>query len=421
MGSKNLKAIAARGTQEVPIADPAGLKAVNKKIAAGMKTAPFAAGFKEGGTGIGSPGNALSGDSPVKNWGGVGIVDIGEQAAQEYSTISMNRYRTKAYACANCPLGCGAHYDVPDGEWPVGATDRPEYETIASFGSMTLNTDQHSIIKCNDLCNRAGLDTISTGTTIAWAIECFENGIFTPEETGGIELRWGDGKAIVEMTQAIADHTGFGATLALGSLKASQVLGKGSQYLQTVRGVELPMHDPRLGPGLARTYQFDPTPARHVKGGVGLGQLGMGPEKYNPEGSGPKDVEATILMELINSAGLCMFFTYASDPSQVLPVIEASCGMDSPALLAAGKRILTMRHAFNLREGLKPADFVLPPRSVGSPPLQAGPLANVSVPAQALAANFFAELDWDLESGKPSRQALEEMGGMQDVIKELYG
>jgi aldehyde:ferredoxin oxidoreductase len=421
MGSKNLKAIAVRGTREVPIADPSGLKAVNKKIVAGMKTAQLASLFKEGGTGIGSAASALSGDSPVKNWGGVGIDDIGEQDAEIYNTLSMNRYRTKAYACANCPLGCGAHYTVPDGPWPLSETDRPEYETIASFGSMMLNTDQASIIKCNDICNRAGLDTISTGTTIAWAVECYENGILTAKDTGGIELRWGNGPAIVQMTQAIADHQGFGATLAFGSAGAARILGKGSEYLQTVRGVELPMHDPRLGPGLARTYQFDPTPARHVKGGTGLEQLGKGPEKYNPEGSGPNDVKATIFTELLNSAGLCLFFMFGSDVSYIVPLIEAACGLDNQSQMAAGMRILTMRHVFNLREGLTPADFVLPPRSIGKPPLEAGPLANITVPAEALADNYFATLDWDRRTGKPSRQSLEQMGGMEDVIKDLYG
>lgn len=420
MGSKKLKALAVRGTGTVPIADPAMLKEVNKKIVAGMKVAPFAAPFKEGGTGIGSPGSALSGDSPVKNWGGAGIVDIGAEAAEQYSTISMNHYRTKAYACANCPLGCGAEYEVDDGDYPLGKTDRPEYETIASFGAMTLTTDQAVIMKCNDICNRAGLDTISTGTTIAWAIECYENGAITAQDTGGVELTWGNGPAIVEMTQAIAENRGFGAVLALGSAGAAAKLGRGSEYLQTVRGIELPMHDPRLGPGLARTYQFDPTPARHVKGGVGLMQLSMGPEKYNPEGSGTGDVQATVFQELMNAAGLCMFFAYGSDASLVMPLIEAASGLDMQKQLAAGMRILTLRHAFNLREGLIPADFILPPRSIGRPPLTEGPLAGVSVPAEALADNYFAALDWDRATGRPSLQALENLGGLEMVIQDLY-
>lgn len=420
MGSKNLKAIAVRGTGDIPIADPAGLKEVNKKIVAGMKVAPYAAPFKAAGTGVGSPASALNGDSPVKNWGGVGVVDIGEEAAQLYSTIDMNRYRTKAYACANCPLGCGAEYEVTDGDYPLERTDRPEYETIASFGSMTLTTDQATIMKCNDICNRAGLDTISTGTTIAWAIECFENGLLTSDETGGIELRWGNGPAVVQITQEIAENRGFGAVLALGSAGAARKLGKGQEYLQAVRGIELPMHDPRLSPGLARTYQFDPTPARHVKGGVGLTQMTMGPEKYYPEGSGPQDVQAVVFTELMNSAGLCMFFGYGSDANLILPIIEAASGLDIPTQLAAGKRILTMRHVFNLREGLIPADFVLPPRSIGQPPLKEGPLANVTVQADALADNYFATLGWDRVTGKPSREELEQIGGMQDVIQDLY-
>jgi aldehyde:ferredoxin oxidoreductase len=119
---------------------------------------------------------------------------------------------------------------------------------------MTLNDDAESIIKCNDICNRYGLDTISVGCTVAWAIECYENGIFTKKETEGIELTWGNAEAIVALTQAIADQTGFGKVLALGSAGAANKLGKGAQYLQTVRGIELPMHDPRYSPGFARTY-----------------------------------------------------------------------------------------------------------------------------------------------------------------------
>ena len=276
-------------------------------------------------------------------------------------------------------------------------------------------------MKCNDICNRAGLDTISTGATIAWAIECFENEVLTIEDTGGIELRWGNGPAIVQMTKAIADHQGFGTILAQGSESAANHLGKGQEYLQNVRGIELPMHDPRLGPGLARIYQFDPTPARHVKGAFGLAQyFNLGSDRYNPEGSGQPDVEGTSFKELMNSAGLCLFFVFFADSCYINPLIEAACGIDTPTQLAAGLRILTMRHAFNLREGLTPADFTLPPRSIGKPPLKSGPLANITVPAEALADNYFAAMDWDRETGIPSRQALEQLGGLTDIINELY-
>ena len=123
----------------------------------------------------------------------------------------------------------------------------------------------------------------------------------------------------------------------------------------------------------------------------------------------------------MNSAGLCLFFTFASDNAYAEPLIEAVCGINAEMQKAAGKRILTMRHVFNLREGLTPADFVLPPRSIGRPPLEEGPLANITVPAEALADNFFATLGWDRLTGRPSRETLEQIGGMADVIEDIYG
>lgn len=421
MGSKNLKAVVVRGTGKVPIAEPETLMEINKKAIEATKTTRLGPVWKEAGTGSGSASSALIGDSPVKNWGGVGITEIGKDAAQSYSTYAMNRYKTKPYACSNCPIGCGAQYNVNEGPWQMEETDRPEYESIAAFGSLLLNTDMFSILKCNDICNRTGMDTISVGSTIAWAIECFENGILTLEEIDGIDLRWGNAAAIVEMTEAMGAHRGFGAILAQGSAKAVDILGKGSEYLQTVRGLELPMHDPRVAPGMARVYQYDPSPARHVKGGLGLGQITQGPEKYNAEGSGPKDVQGAIFSDLINCAGLCMYFTYTSDPSLVVPMIAAVTGISPQELMTAATRVFTLRHSFNLREGLIPADFVLPPRSIGQPPLTEGPSANVSVPSEQLADNFFATLGWNRNSGKPSREVLEKIGGLDEVIENLYG
>jgi aldehyde:ferredoxin oxidoreductase len=420
MGAKKLKAIAVRGTGRIKAADPNRVKKLDATIREGMKTAPFAASFREGGTGAGTAVSALSGDSPVKNWGGVGIVELSPEAAEKVSSAATAKYRTKRYACARCPLGCGAEYEVDDGPWPVGETERPEYETASAFGSLLLNTDAEAIIKCNEICNRYGLDTISAGATIAWAIECYENGVLTRDETDGLELTWGNAAAIVAATQALADSTGFGAVLALGSQGAAEKLGKGHEYLQTVRGIELPMHDPRFLPGLARTYQYDPTPARHVKGGFGFSQMGMGPEKYQTEGSGPGDVQQTGFTEMVNCAGFCLFIVWAGGAGQVFPLVEAVTGFDAQTVQTAAVRILTMRHAFNVREGLKPGDFQMPSRSVGKPPQETGPNAGGTVDNEALGDNFFAALGWDRATGKPSRQALEQLGGMDDVIRDLY-
>jgi aldehyde:ferredoxin oxidoreductase len=287
-----------------------------------------------------------------------------------------------------------------------------------------LNDNAESVIKCNDICNRYGFDTIAVGATVAWAIECYENGIFTKQETGGIELTWGNAKAIVEMTQAIADQTGFGKVLALGSAGAAKKLGKGFEYLQTVKGIELPMHDPKLGPGFTRTYQFDPTPGRHVKGGLGTRQMrDPNPAKYDFSNTGAMDIAATIHNELLQIAGLCLLSNFVPFDALAAKLVEAVTGwsLDPATRKETMMRVMNMKLAFNLREGQKPSDFVLPPRAVGEPPQKEGPLAGITIDYKTLKRNFFAPMEWDEDTGKPSRKSLEVLGGMEDVIKDLYG
>jgi aldehyde:ferredoxin oxidoreductase len=425
MGSKKLKAIVVRGKQEVPVADPEKLKEVNQAVRTAMKEGPLAQivkAFSELGTGQGTGSNALVGDTPVKNWGGVGIVDFGEERAHKLDAIHMDKkYRTKKYACANCVIGCGADYEVKEGEWPLKETYRPEYETSGAFGTLCLNDNVESILKCNDICNRYGLDTISVGATVAWAIECYENGIFTKEETGGIELTWGNAKAIVDMTQAIANQTGFGKILAMGSATAAAKLGKGAEYLQTVQGIELPMHDAKLAPGYARTYQIDPTPGRHVKGGTWAGQARKA-DRYDYSNTGPTDVKRTLPTEILNASGSCLFGGFVGLRDMVPKMLAAVTGweLDEAFQKQAAMRIFNMRHAFNLREGQKPMDVSVPKRLVGEPAQKEGPVEGVTIDYKTLAKNFFAAMGWD-EEGKPSRQSLEALGGMEDVIKDLHG
>jgi aldehyde:ferredoxin oxidoreductase len=429
MGSKNLKAVAVRGTGKIPVAHPEKIREINAEILEFMKNGPTVEQVKlfgTFGTGGMTAGNALSGDAPVKNWGGVGVVDLGEKSATKLGTFSFDaKYNTKKYACANCPLGCGAHYRVDDGKWPVGETDRPEYETLAAFGAMTLNDDVESIVKCNDVCNKYGLDTISVGCTVAWAIECYENGLFTKKDTGGIELTWGNAEAIVSVTQAIAEQKGFGRVLALGSAKAAERLGKGEEYLQTVRGIEVPMHDPRFSPGFARTYQYDPTPGRHVKGGLGIPDFRVTNEvKYGYGDRGPMDVGATCHTEIFNTSGLCMFGGFSMPQDAATRFIEAVTGWDfkEEDVIRTGKRILNMRYAFNLREGQKPADSdnVLPKRCVGIPPQTEGPLKGITVDYKKLGDYFIASMSWDKKTLIPTKESLESLGGMEDVVRDLY-
>jgi aldehyde:ferredoxin oxidoreductase len=427
MGSKKLKAVVVRGTGSVPVADPEKLKEANQDILDTIKNGPaahIAGAFSTFGTTMLTAASAVSGDSPVKNWGGIGIIDYGEKAGKNFDGQVMDaKYRVKKYACANCPLGCGAIYDVKDGKWPVGETGRPEYETSSAFGSLMLNDNVEALLKCNHICNIYGLDTISAGATVTWAIECFENGILSRGDTGGIELTWGNAEAIVRATEEMADQsTEFGKLLALGSARAAEKIGKGTEYLVTVKGIELPMHDPRLGPGFARTYAIDPTPARHVKGGLGIQHMQTpDPSKYNVEGSGEPDLRATAVQEIINTAGLCLFKDFTGVQNIAWKLIPPVTGwiFGEEEEMNAGLRIYNMRHAFNLREGMKPTDFQLPKRSVGEPPQTEGPLEGITVDHKGFIRNFFKAIEWDETTGKPSRSSLEKLGGMEDVIKSL--
>ena len=346
---------------------------------------------------------------------------MGDESLNKLSSYTFDeKYNSKKYACAQCPLGCGAHYKVTDGKWPVGETDRPEYETLAAFGSMTLNDDIESVIKCNDLCNRYGLDTISVGATVAWAIECYENGVFTDKETGGIKAKWGSAEAVVALTQAIADQKGFGKILALGSAKAAEKLGKGTEYLQCVRGIELPMHDPRFSPMFARTYQYDPTPGRHVKGGMGIPDFGSPDKvKYTYGGRGGIDAMMTYVTEIMNAAGSCMFGGFSMPQDALGKALEAVTGWGVD-FDKTGKRIMAMRQAFNLREGHKRSGDILPGRCVGKPPLKEGPVKNVTVDHERLGDDFFGSMGWDKETLAPKKEALEALGGMADVIRDIY-
>ena len=426
MGSKKFKGIAVRGTGEVPVANKPKLSEVNRGVAAALRGASgMAASLGQSGTLGGTPASALSGDSPVKNWDGVGIVDFGEENANRIGAEALDpKYKVKKYACANCPLGCGAVYKVGDGRWPMEETERPEYETAAAFGCLCLNGDAAAMMKCNDICNRAGLDTISAGGTVAWVLECYEKGALTKSDLDGIDATWGNGEAIVALTEKIASGEGCGKYLKLGSAGAAKAFGKGGEYVQASGGIELPMHDPRFAPGLARTYAYDPTPGRHVKGGLMPAQV-FDPAgvytKYTYEGTGFLDELLTCNAESTNASGLCLFAPLGM-PGDQAPYIEAVTGwkFKGHEWTQVGMRSFLMRQAFNVREGLRPKDFAIPPRSVGEPPQKVGPVADVTVDHKLLARNFFSMAGIDPETGKPARGALEKLG-LEDVAKDLHG
>ena len=205
---------------------------------------------------------AASGESPVKNWGGTGEDFPNAAAVSDGSVVARQK---KKYACFGCPIACGGEVTVDSSPYAC-ETHKPEYETLCAFGALCLNDNLESIIKINDICNRAGLDTISTGASVAFAIECYENGIVGKDDTGGIDLTWGNHQAIVALTEQIARREGFGALLADGVLRASERSEKvrsgmpctwgGRNYPCTIRATPRdtppPMLPTRRPPGTCR-------------------------------------------------------------------------------------------------------------------------------------------------------------------------
>lgn len=422
IGSKNLKAVVVRGNLSTEVADRKKLVAANKSISDNMKgaAAELATAFGRFGTGIFYIPSTLSSDASIKNWGGAAGIDYTEEEAYLVSSANLEQFVLKKYNCSNCPLACGAILDVPSERWELANIDRPEYETMGAFGSQILNSDYESVLCCNLLCNEYGLDTISAGATVSWVVECYENGLFTKEELGGIEATWGNGDSIVALTELICKNEGIGQVLIKGTRYAADHLGKGHEYLVVASGIEEPQHDGRLAYGVTRTYQYDPTPGRHVKGGLGLAP--SGPD-FDYSDTGEADLQGVVGTEVLNSSGFCMFGSMVSPPDALLKLIEAITGFQySPEeFRKLGTRMFNMRHAFNIREGMSRKDFTLSKRFYESNPPYEGPIAGVKVNHERLADNFFETIGWDNETLIPSLSSLEELGGMEAVIADLYG
>ncbi|MDX1797422.1 MAG: aldehyde ferredoxin oxidoreductase N-terminal domain-containing protein, partial [Candidatus Lokiarchaeia archaeon] len=229
--------------------------------------------YKSFGTSVANTISTETNDSPIKNWTGIGMYDFPFKKSKNLSAINIQKYKIRDYGCFSCPVQCGGILKVP--ELNLEETHLPEYETCCSFGALLLNNDLLSIFEINELCNQAAIDTISTGATIAFAIECYENGLLTNKDTDGLELKWSNSKAIIELVKKIIDRKGIGDILADGSRIAASKIGKESEkFVMTSLGSEIAMHNPRIFPSLAFTYAYDPTPGRHTAASIDFIDIG---------------------------------------------------------------------------------------------------------------------------------------------------
>lgn len=420
MGSKKLKAIAARGRQAVPLADPDGVQALNQWYAEGVRSGEFATQY---GTGVGMLGGSLSGNLPTRNFRDGGFPPVEKISADTLCEAWGIGMRT----CYACPRRCKKVIKI-DEPWPVDPIyGGPEYETLGAFGSDCYIDDVRAIAKAHELCNRYGMDTLSCGCTIAFAMECFEKGLITTEDTGGLELDFGNAPAMVEMVERIAHREGFGDLLAEGSRIAAQRIGQGAEEFSIqVKGLEVPMHEPRLKPGLGLHYSVHATGADHMTGlhDTGYAQEGSRLERLAPvlgvvepipaSELSPRKVRvvyyAGMWRHVDNYLGLCNFIRYSM--IQKRDVLSAITGWQTSfwELMKAVERGITLMRVFNLRQGFTAADDRLPARF--ATPQPTGGLAGVTVDMKELAEAqklYYAMLGWD-EEGVPTRARLIELG-----------
>lgn len=415
LGSKKLKAIVVKGNRQFPVFDPDGLRELRKQVIARFD-GPIYELLRDYGTcGLVEDG-VESGDCPTRNWRGSGTDSF--PSASLIGGDNVIAHRKGKYGCFRCPLACGGHMHAspPEAEYEYAATHKPEYETLAAFGALCLNDNIHSIIKANEICNRYGLDTISAGSTIAFAIECFENGVITRQDTDGLVLTWGNHQAIVEMTERMARREGFGDVLADGVQLAAERIGGGAEeYAIHIQGQELPMHHPRVMRGLAATYWLDPTPARHMQGHEEQMPTGFDPPAYDPTswgGRGPIHRVASNLVHVVSCAGLCMFSMDVSTLQDMIGFLNAATGWDCDVaeLDETGERIANLRQIFNIREGHIPHLRSFPEIVRHNPDAGGGPLANVEVDYETAGRDWMREMRWDLTTGEPDPMRLKELG-----------
>jgi len=431
MGSKRLKAVAVRGKVKVAVADSERIKQLRRDFIKQMPSSPFLKGLMDYGTCDLTPALIAGGATPIKNW-----LLAGNQAFPTADKIANKdnfiKYQVKKYGCANCPIACGGIFSVSGGPYPVEEAHKPEYETQAAFGAMCLNDDLLSIIKLNDMCNQSGLDTISAGSVIAFAMECYEHGIITKADTDGIELTWGNAEAMIAMTDKIIRREGFGDVLADGVKVAAQRIGKGAeQFAMHVGGQEPGLHNALFWPGRGTGFVADPTPGRHTTAG-GFTKVDAnatvapypelqfsGFERYEYKSKGPASAVASSYWQVGTCAGLCLFPVVFSGIFPLLDFFNAVTGrnISMKEALQTGARIQTLRQLFNIREGVEPVKNRLPDRMAGIPPKSEGPLKGITVDIDSLTKEYRKAMGWDPDSGYPTGDSLAKLG-LEELAKK---
>jgi aldehyde:ferredoxin oxidoreductase len=422
MGSKNLKAIVVKASGKImKLADPEKFEELRAELNPKIKDALASDVMRENGTAANLEGGVVSGDVPIRNF----TSSYWEEMGQELNGgVLTEKYLTKRRACAYCSIACKRVVAVKEGPFAIPEGPGPEYETITALGSLIGSMDLAAVCKAGRVCNDLGLDTISAGGTIAWAMEAFERGDLTEKDTGGIKLLWGDMGAVIDkVLPAIAGRKGaLGELLAEGSLAAAVKTGKDSvNYTVQCKGLEVPMHDPRGGGhGLALAYAVSPRGACHVASPMLFMEMGacFYPEigfeyelepktdQYKAEAA----VVAVALGALENSACFCQFADREVSIPEWVGLFNSVAGYnwEAPDMMNAGTRVFFIKRLINYLFGRTAIDDSLTPRILE--PARDGEPEGVVMNFEGMKKRFYELMEMDPVKGIPRMKKLEEYG-----------
>jgi aldehyde:ferredoxin oxidoreductase len=419
MGSKNLKAVVVTGSMKTDFSDGNRVKELSGECKDLIRGDIVSIAFKEYGTLMYMDMGMTLGDVPAKYFqkSVFPVKNITGEALRQ-------NYVVENYACTGCPIGCGR--EIKDFSEEIESIDGPEYETVAAFGPLCMNFDMDSIIRANHLCNSHGLDTISAGVSIAYAMYLYERGVLT-KENAGMEIAWGDGETVVKLVEMIVNQEGIGKLLSQGTLRMARELGRDEDEAAQVKGMEVPMHEGRAWHGLAISYATGPRGACHLKGDYYNVDIGgalpvmeyniMQTDRMTSVGKAENAAKYQNLKDLFDALTLCKYARFS--PTQICQILNALTGWEITPddLLTIGERSINIKRVISNKLGLTRKEDKLPkicldPHDEGS---TAGSLPDMDL----MLREYYEFRRWDWETGKPSREKLVELG-LTTEAEDLY-
>ncbi|MFL0268331.1 aldehyde ferredoxin oxidoreductase family protein [Candidatus Clostridium radicumherbarum] len=407
MGFKNLKAVVVKGTGNVEVANPKGFMASSLDARNKLRANPVT------GTGLTAYGTQIlvnilnqSGALPTRNWRDGGIFENAEDTSGE---ALSDKYLVKNKGCFACSIGCGRVTKISEGKFK-GMGEGPEYEAGWSFGADCGVKDLAAICKANFICNEYGLDPITLGSTIACAMELYENGMVNKEELGR-DLRFGDAEGLVEFTKMTAVRDGFGDKLAKGSYRLAEEYGH-PELSMSVKKQEMPAYDGRGVQGMGLEYATSNRGGCHVRGYMTSPEILGIPQKLDPLVIDDKAQWLKIFQDLtavVDSAGICLFTTFALGLPEISEMIRTAVGVNytDEEVLRIGERIWNLEKVFNLKAGFTKADDTLPPRLL-TEPLKDGPGKGLVVRLDEMLSEYYKVRGWK-EDSEPTEEKLKEL------------